>query len=407
MIELLVMIIATQIATGLFGAGTAFAAGRVGWPTRLGIAWLSGAALLTVIAPLLSLLGSWGERSIAIPLLIISAVIGWRSRSRSSSRDEQPAPVTVPSTTVILAASTALLIAAIASGYALSTSAYSEELAKSERWASEGIEPRLFMTASPASPPLPSMVPMWSSMIEPELAREGGGWIVLILSMALIAVMYGSAGKLGRSATIGVGAVAVSASVATVGGSLAGASEGWLVWLVPAFALVVSARVAHGGIDITLAALVALSDPHGIFVVAAVAGALLLRGERRAAVRCGVAALVSLLPWWVLLAVEGVLRVEMPAAVSVAPWRPSDATLILIAGTSLVLIIARGRRLRNGAAPLAAAAAILALLPLWTAGHVEYWLQALRLATPTLAAAACLLALRPLPVNERLRSRPA
>jgi hypothetical protein len=97
--------IATQLAMILFGLPLAFhpEIRTWGWPARLSVAFLAGAVALTFEAIFLSLIGvKWGERTLALPLLLVSIPLAVRLARRS--RDARPKLPPLPSGVLIACA---------------------------------------------------------------------------------------------------------------------------------------------------------------------------------------------------------------------------------------------------------------------------------------------------------------
>lgn len=413
MIEGLFILVLTQLPVLLFGAGVAFLPSFDGSRVslRLSAAWLTGTAMIAVVSPLLALTGGWGERSIAVPLIVASAAVALtaRRRSRRGEGNEPRQLLRVPpssSSVVLIAGALALLAVAISSGRAISAAAYRAELAQGERWAHAGLKPELPLSFSPSAPPLPSTAPMWSSMLRSETGLEAGAWLPFLLFVSMIPIFRAALSEaLDSRAWLATAGIITACSVAVISGSLAGSAEAWLIVLAPALVAVAGARNIPGTLQVIIAALTGLAHPAGLSLVLVVAALVAVTGRRRTAVRLTGGAVAALAPWWILLLARGVSPWAVGSAVHVVPWYPADAALLLIAAVSLVLIIGRARRIPAALPAIGAATVLLTSVGVWTVSSSDFWLHSLRMASPVAALAAFLLTLRAVRAKRRAQAR--
>lgn len=409
MIAALAWTLLTQIPIVFFGAAVALLPSARAERTsdRFALAWLGGAALLTALAPLLSLAGSWGERSLAIPLVVLAVGIpaltrGRRKREQLPSRPLRRVHPWPLMATLLALFALGLAAASIASGRALAPSVFTSELGKAHRWIAESIDPQLMMASDPAAPPASSLVPMWSGMVDTGLSTPAGAWIPLLLLIASVPLLLSRFDRvLDRSASrLLTAGVLLSGAMALFTGRFAGGSDAWLLILTPAAALSAALaprqRLALG----VLCATVAAADRAGLLVVALLVVSLVLDGERRSAVVAGLSAVGVLMPWYLLLAVDGLAPWSGALVPPVQPWHPADSGLLLIAATALLLIALRWRRWSFSRPTLLVVLALIAAAVAEAAGVRNAGLLALRTATPLLVATAGLLVLRPLPMRQ-------
>lgn len=408
MIGLLGQILLTQLPVLLFGLPFAFLPSmrRRGLGVRMAGAWLSGLALLTFVAPLLAISGAWGERSIAIPLVLFSVGGCVVLSRRKATPDLIPSGRSSPFAAAMLLAAIALLFMSIAAGSAIDASALDAELAKSERWADESVQPELFTLEAPGAPPLPSIAPMWSSMLLEESAIGGGAWFAFLLLVAVVPLVGLSLSSvLDRpAAALATAGFATSCVIALSAGSLAGGSVAWLLIAIPALALAASLE-GTDAVCVVLSAITAASHGGGLGMVIALA-IVVSRSDRPRAMRMIAAAVAILLPWWTLLALRIGTPFPIANAVAVSPWQPGDAGLLLILVISLIFAIYRGRRALAALPMIVAVCGAVMTAALWTVSGAAFALLALRLVTPLALLVASFLVLRPL-VRNRLRQRVA
>lgn len=396
-------LVVTQLPVVLFGLAIALLPSlrRSGLLSRLALAWLAGATLMCILAPLLSLAGVWGERSIAIPLIAaaVATPIAARRRAHAARLLPEPQPpVWSPLTVSVTLVALVILAHAIVSGRALAPDVLGYDIGKAAKWAEDGMDPSVFSLADPAEAPLQSVVIMWTEMLQRDSAAGALLWSPLLLMLVFVAIARAPAGRLigqhNTALTLTVTILAMSQSI--IAAQAVGSSVAWFMILAPLALMIGSSPGTPVVYLACIASAVTLSHRAGIFLALALVLVELSRRQKRRATWAVAASVASILPWWILLAASGHAPWSGVLRAPSAEWRMSDTSLVVLATVSLLLMISRWRR-RNHLIPTLALVAVMAGIALSHAPNAgSAALLALRLATPVLVCGACLLTLRPL-----------
>ncbi|MEO8218147.1 MAG: hypothetical protein ABI718_13795 [Acidobacteriota bacterium] len=181
----------SQLTFVLFGAPAAFhpSIRPMGWPARIAASFGLGAIVLTLEAMLFSLCGlRWGNRTLAIPLVLIAAIISWRLRKHPAEprRPLRPNVLTGLLAGSLIAVTLLLFVHALVIGTATSVEFVLFEGTKAVRFAvAKGFDANFLRSpfsvhTHPGAPPLFPATLSWFA-----LGREEPMWTWAPLSAAI------------------------------------------------------------------------------------------------------------------------------------------------------------------------------------------------------------------------------
>lgn len=376
-----ILFLLTQLALLLFGLPVAFAPSmrNLGWPARLSAAFLLGAVLVTVEGTLLSLFGvKWGERSLALPLIVFSLLSSWRLAKRTSTT---PPAERVPignglmvACGVPLAATLTHLVLSVWYGLATSVEFIERWGVKAARYAqAKGVEAEFLRSpfavhAGGGEPELFSTTLAWSVLLTGDDVWTFGTLTALLwfaVAVALVFAIFNRAMEREHALVAGT-AWTVVAALALVHSKSAGAADAALLAFVTVALLALSVEAA-GRPEMRLLAAIGmagavLTTNEGLLFVAVLfAGWLLKRfltnRERMLHDAFWYAAwpLLAIGSWWAFRLTKGIVSPDATpedfARTTTLAWRTEDFLLQFDAGSyglswllPLLLLLAARRR---------------------------------------------------------------